>query len=239
MKNRRDFIKSSMGLAAATLLSQSAFATGLADGLLSAEFRFTLEPLAYPFNALEGAIDALTMEIHHGKHYAAYVNNANDALKAENVQVKSAEALFAQIDKYSAKLRNNAGGAYNHAMFWRLLRPAKADNQPSGALLKAINSSFGSFDKFKEEFAKAATGQFGSGWAWLVVDKGQLKIGGTPNQDNPLMKGVSLQGKPILGLDVWEHAYYLNYQNKRADYVKNFWSIVNWDQVAAYYTQAK
>ncbi|MCT1524374.1 superoxide dismutase [Sphingobacterium hotanense] len=194
-----------------------------------------MEPLGYAFNALEGAIDAQTMQIHYERHYAAYVKNANDAISEEKVQAKDAKSIFKAMDKYSAKLRNNAGGAFNHAMFWTLLRPAKADNKPSGTLLQAINKDFGGFDQFKEQFAKAATSQFGSGWAWLVVENGKLKVGGTPNQDNPLMKGVALQGKPILGLDVWEHAYYLKYQNKRPDYVGNFWSIVNWDQVQKYY----
>ncbi|MGJ1204278.1 superoxide dismutase [Sphingobacterium lactis] len=237
MANRRNFIKNSVGLAAGVLLAKSA---GAAEGFLGMEqgaFKFEQQPLGYAYNALEGAIDAQTMQIHYEKHYGAYVKNANDALTEEKVQVKDAKEIFANMDKYSAKLRNNGGGAFNHAMFWTLLHAPKTDNKPTGSLLAAINKDFGSFEKFKEEFAKAATTQFGSGWAWLVVADGKLKVGGTPNQDNPLMKGVKLQGKPILGLDVWEHAYYLKYQNKRPDYIGNFWSIVNWDQVQKYYDQ--
>lgn len=235
MANRRNFIKNSLGLAAGVLIAKNSGATDNLLGLGQTAFKFEMEPLGYAFNALEGAIDAQTMQIHYERHYGAYVKNANDAIAEEKVQAKDAKSIFQSMDKYSAKLRNNAGGAYNHAMFWKLLRPAKADNKPSGTLLQAINKDFGGFDQFKEQFAKAATSQFGSGWAWLVVENGKLKVGGTPNQDNPLMKGVALKGKPILGLDVWEHAYYLKYQNKRPDYVGNFWSIVNWDQVQKYY----
>lgn len=235
MPNRRNFIKNSLGLAAGVLIAKNTGATESLLGLGQTAFKFEMEPLGYAFNALEGAIDAQTMQIHYERHYGAYVKNANDAIVEEKVQAKDAKSIFKSMDKYSAKLRNNAGGAFNHAMFWTLLRPAKADNKPNGPLLQAINKDFGGFDQFKEQFAKAATSQFGSGWAWLVVENGKLKVGGTPNQDNPLMKGVALQGKPILGLDVWEHAYYLKYQNKRPDYVGNFWSIVNWDQVQKYY----
>ncbi|QBQ41259.1 superoxide dismutase [Sphingobacterium psychroaquaticum] len=193
--------------------------------------KFEQEKLNYAFDALEPAIDAQTMQIHYERHYGAYVKNANDALVAENVKETSDIALFKNIDKYSAKLRNNAGGSFNHALFWKTIRAPKADNKPTGALAAAIDKEFGSFDKFKEEFTKVATSQFGSGWAWLVLENGKLKVGGTANQDNPLMKGIALQGTPLLGLDVWEHAYYLKYQNKRADYITAFWSIVNWDQV--------
>lgn len=194
-------------------------------------FQFAQEPLAYGYNALEPAIDEQTMQIHYERHYGTYVKSANEAIQAENVQAANAADIFKQIDTYSAKLRNNAGGAYNHAHFWKNLRAPKSDNKPTGTLAAAIDKTFGSFDKFKEEFTKAATQQFGSGWAWLVLEAGKLKVGGTPNQDNPLMKGVTLQGKPLLGLDVWEHAYYLKYQNKRPDYVASFWTVVNWDEV--------
>lgn len=220
-----------MGLAAGLAVAKVGQAgMFLGDTSLFA-FQFVQEPLAYAFNALEPAIDAQTMQIHYERHYGTYVKNANEAIAAENVQAADAIAIFKDIDKYSAKLRNNAGGAYNHAHFWKTLRAPKADNKPTGALAAAIDKTFGSFDKFKEEFTKAATQQFGSGWAWLVLDAGKLKVGGTPNQDNPLMNGVALQGKPLLGLDVWEHAYYLKYQNKRPDYVAGFWSVVNWDEV--------
>ncbi|MVZ64381.1 superoxide dismutase [Sphingobacterium sp. DK4209] len=235
MANRRNFIKNSLGLAAGVLLAKNSTATASLSSLGQTGFKFEQVPLGYAYNALEGAIDATTMQIHYEKHYGTYVKNANDALVDEKVQAKDAKAIFASIDKYSSKLRNNAGGAFNHAMFWTLLRSPKVDNKPTGSVLQAINKDFGGFDQFKEQFAKAATSQFGSGWAWLVVENGKLKVGGTANQDNPLMKGVALQGKPILGLDVWEHAYYLKYQNKRPDYVGNFWSIVNWDQVQKYY----
>lgn len=231
MKNRRAFIKNSLGLAAGLAVAKVGQAgTFLGDAPVSA-FQFVQEQLAYAYNALEPAIDAQTMQIHYERHYGTYVKNANEAITAENVQVAHAAAIFKEIDKYSAKLRNNAGGAYNHAYFWKTLRAPKADNKPTGTLASAIDKTFGSFDKFKEEFTKAATQQFGSGWAWLVLDSGKLKVGGTPNQDNPLMKGVALQGRPLLGLDVWEHAYYLKYQNKRPDYVAGFWSVVNWDEV--------
>ncbi len=192
MANRRNFIKNSLGLAAGVLIAKNSGATDNLLGLGQTAFKFEMEPLGYAFNALEGAIDAQTMQIHYERHYGAYVKNANDAIAEEKVQAKDAKSIFQSMDKYSAKLRNNAGGAYNHAMFWKLLRPAKADNKPSGTLLQAINKDFGGFDQFKEQFAKAATSQFGSGWAWLVVENGKLKVGGTPNQDNPLMKGVAL-----------------------------------------------
>lgn len=236
MKNRRTFIKNSLGLAAGLAVAKVGQAGTFLGGTSLFAFQFAQEPLAYAFNALEPAIDAQTMQIHYERHYGTYVKNANEAIAAENVQAADAKAIFKDIDKYSTKLRNNAGGAYNHAYFWKTLRAPKADNKPTGALAAAIDKTFGSFDKFKQEFTKAATQQFGSGWAWLVLDAGKLKVGGTPNQDNPLMKGVALQGKPLLGLDVWEHAYYLKYQNKRPDYVAGFWSVVNWDEVQKQFT---
>ena len=200
----------------------------------------TLVPLPYAFDALEPHIDARTMEIHHGKHHAAYVNNLNTALEqAPALQGLSAEALIADLGKVPegirAAVRNNGGGHVNHAFFWSLLKPGGGN--PAGALATAITREFGSLDAMKEAFGKAALGRFGSGWAWLCANgDGKLCITSTPNQDSPWMKGVvECSCTPILGLDVWEHAYYLNYQNRRADYVKAFWNIVNWDRVAELY----
>jgi Fe-Mn family superoxide dismutase len=204
----------------------------------------TLPALPYAANVLEPVIDAKTMEIHHGKHHAAYVNNLNAALeKYPELQAKSAEELIRDLNAVPADIRmavrNNGGGHVNHALFWQLLKPGSKG--PSGALAAAIDAELGGFDAFKEAFAKAATTRFGSGWAWLCVKAdGKLCVCSTPNQDNPIMAGVAeCPGTPILGLDVWEHAYYLNYQNRRPDYVKAFWDIVNWDKVAELYAAAK
>lgn len=206
---------------------------------------YTLPPLPYAYDALEPYVDARTMEIHHTKHHQTYVDNANKALEGTELASLPVEELIAQLDRVPADkrgaLRNNAGGHANHSLFWRVLRPAQEGNQPSGELLDAINSAFGSFDAFKEKFEDAAKTRFGSGWAWLVVKDGKLDVVSTANQDNPLMgeavAGVS--GTPLLGVDVWEHAYYLNYQNRRPDYLKAFWNVVNWDEVAKRYAQAK
>lgn len=197
--------------------------------------QFSQEALAYEYAALEPHIDARTMEIHYTKHHMGYVNNANAALAEENNPYDTAEDLFSNISSYSSKLRNNAGGAWNHSFFWKSMRSPVSNNAPSGVLADAINDAFGSFDAFKEEFASAATSRFGSGWAWLVNDGGTLKIGSTPNQDNPLMDDVDLDGTPLLGVDVWEHAYYLHYQNLRGDYVSNWWNVVDWEFVASQY----
>ncbi len=231
--SRRTFVKNSLGLAAGLCVASTANAMGLGFATGNEAFKFDFAKLSYAYNAIEPVIDAETMHIHHERHYAAYVKNANEALVEEAVQVTTAKELFANISKYSGKLRNNAGGAYNHELFWTLLQTPTKENAPKGLLLAAINKDFGSLEAFKAQFAQAATGQFGSGWAWLVIDQGKLKVGGTPNQDNPLMDVSSLKGMPLLGLDVWEHAYYLKYQNKRADYVKSFWEAVNWKQVEA------
>lgn len=193
---------------------------------------FTLPALPYAFNALEPHIDARTMEIHHGKHHNTYVTNLNNAVAGKPEEKLSIEELCKNVSKYPVAIRNNGGGHWNHSFFWTILGP-NAGGQPSGALADAINSAFGSFDEFKTKFAAAAAGRFGSGWAWLIVDgSGKLQITSTPNQDNPLMDVAEVQGKPVLGLDVWEHAYYLNYQNRRPDYVAAFWNVVNWDEVA-------
>lgn len=194
---------------------------------------FELPKLNYAYDALEPHIDAKTMEIHHTKHHAAYVNNVNAALEGSPAANDSVEKLMAGISKQSMAVRNNGGGHYNHKLFWEVIGP-KGNGKPSGKLLSAIEKDFGSFDAFKEEFAKAAATRFGSGWAWLVkTADGKLVVTSTPNQDNPLMDIAEVKGTPILGLDVWEHAYYLNYQNRRPDYVKAFWNVVNWDAVAA------
>ncbi|SMD42632.1 superoxide dismutase, Fe-Mn family [Aquiflexum balticum DSM 16537] len=198
---------------------------------------FELPKLPYDFNALEPHIDAKTMEIHHGKHHNGYVTNLNNAIAGTDMESKSLEDLM-KVAGSNAAVRNNGGGHYNHSLFWTILSPNGGGN-PSGVLAAAIDSKFGSFDAFKEEFGKAAATRFGSGWAWLSVANGELVVSSTPNQDNPLMDVADVKGTPILGLDVWEHAYYLNYQNRRPDYVAAFWNIVNWEEVAKRYAAAK
>ena len=199
---------------------------------------FELPPLPYAPDALEPYIDKATMEIHHGKHHNAYVTNLNKAVEGTELANKSIEELLATISKAPAAVRNNGGGHYNHSLFWTLLSK-EGTKTPTGPLSEAINKKFGSFDKFKEEFAAAATTRFGSGWAWLISNGGALEITSTPNQDNPLMDLAEKKGTPILGLDVWEHAYYLKYQNKRPDYIAAFWNVVNWDAVSKLYASAK
>lgn len=194
---------------------------------------FELPKLPYAFDALEPHIDAKTMEIHHGKHHQAYTTNLNAAIEGTDLEGLSIEEILVKgVDKPA--VRNNGGGFYNHNLFWEWMSP-NGGGQPTGELAEAIDSAFGSFDKFKEEFAKAAATRFGSGWAWLIKKDGKLEITSTPNQDNPLMPVADVQGTPILGLDVWEHAYYLNYQNRRPDYVSAFFNVVNWDKVAELY----
>ena len=200
--------------------------------------KFELPSLPYGFDALEPHIDARTMEIHHGKHHAGYVANLNKALEGTELEGKSLDELLKDISKYPVAVRNNGGGHYNHSLFWTVMSPNKGGN-PSGELAEAINSTFGSFDSFKEKFSTAAATRFGSGWAWLVVANGKLAVTSTPNQDNPLMDVAEVKGTPILGLDVWEHAYYLHYQNKRPDYISAFWNVVNWDEVAKRYNGSK
>lgn len=200
---------------------------------------YKLPELPYAFDALEPHIDEETMKLHHGKHHNGYVNNANAALEGhEELQKLSVEELLAKLDEVPEEirtaLRNNAGGHANHSLFWEILSP-EGGGEPTGELADAINDTFGSFDEFKNLFETAATGQFGSGWGWLVVDNGELKVTSTANQDSPLSQGQT----PILGVDVWEHTYYLNYQNLRADYVKAFWNLVNWDEVTRRFEEAK
>ena len=193
---------------------------------------FTLPALPYANNALEPHIDAKTMEIHHGKHHNAYVTNLNAAVAGKPEESLSIEEICKNISKYPAAVRNNGGGHYNHSLFWTIMGP-NAGGTPTGALAEAITSAFGSFDEFKTKFAAAGTTRFGSGWAWLIKDSaGKLQITSTPNQDNPLMDVAEVKGTPLLGLDVWEHAYYLNYQNRRPDYIAAFWNVVNWNEVA-------
>ncbi|MAI31203.1 MAG: superoxide dismutase [Rubripirellula sp.] len=199
---------------------------------------FTLPSLAYAYDALEPHIDARTMEIHHTKHHQAYINKVNDAIAGTDLDGKSIEDLVSNMasvpaDKLGA-VRNNGGGHANHSLFWTVMAPGKGGS-PSGDLAAAIDSTFGSLDAMKEQFSAAAATRFGSGWAWLYVDSGTLKVGSTANQDSPLMgtEIAGIGGTPLLGLDVWEHAYYLNYQNRRPDYVSAFWNVVDWDAVAA------
>jgi Fe-Mn family superoxide dismutase len=200
---------------------------------------FDLPQLPYDFNALEPHVDAKTMEIHHGKHHNAYVTNLNKAVEGTDLEGKNLEELMKNISSAPTAVRNNGGGHYNHSLFWTVLSP-NGGGAPTGELSEAINSKFGSFEAFKEEFDKAAATRFGSGWAWLTVDgSGQLQVSSTPNQDNPVMDVAEVQGTPILGLDVWEHAYYLNYQNRRPDYISAFWNVINWDEVSKRYAAAK
>jgi len=192
---------------------------------------FTLAPLPYAHDALEPHIDTLTMQIHHGKHHQAYVDNLNKAIAGTENENKTLEQLVAAAGKISPAVRNNGGGHWNHSFFWDSL-DKNGGGAPSGNLGDAITAAFGSFDAFKEKFAQAGMTRFGSGWAWLLVKDGKLEVSSTPNQDNPLMDVAEVKGTPILGVDVWEHAYYLKYQNKRADYLAAFWNVVNWKKVA-------
>ena len=199
---------------------------------------FTLPALPYAHDALEPHIDALTMQIHHGKHHQAYVDNLNKAIAGTPHENKSLEELVKAAGTISPAVRNNGGGHWNHSFFWELLAP-NAGGAPTGALAAAINDVFGSFDSFKEKFNTAGATRFGSGWAWLIINNGTLQITSTPNQDNPLMDVAEVKGTPLLGVDVWEHAYYLKYQNRRAEYLGAFWNLVNWEKVAELYAAGK
>ena len=192
---------------------------------------FELPKLGYDYNALEPYIDARTMEIHYTKHHAGYTNNLNIAIKDTDLESKSIENILKDISKYPMSVRNNGGGFYNHKLFWKLMSP-NGGGEPTGDLLNAINNDFNSFENFKAIFSKAAATRFGSGWAWLIKQDNKLVVTSSPNQDNPLMDEAEVKGTPILGLDVWEHAYYLKYQNKRPDYINSFWNVVDWGQVA-------
>ncbi len=192
---------------------------------------FELPKLDYAYDALEPNIDARTMEIHHSKHHAGYTNNLNAAIEGTDLASKSIEDILAGISGHSTAVRNNGGGFYNHSLFWKVMSP-NGGGTPSGELFQAIEKSFGSFDAFKSEFSKAAATRFGSGWAWLVKQDDKLVVSSTANQDNPLMDIAEVKGTPVLGLDVWEHAYYLKYQNLRPDYISAFWNVINWDEVS-------
>lgn len=239
---RRNFIANSVKGSIALGMGMSSTGTFLAScspsilvGASMVKTGFDQQPLPYKYDALENIIDAMTMEIHYSKHAAAYSKNVKDAATAEGVNMNEPlENVLAKISKYSAKMRNNGGGHYNHELFWQCMRPKQMGNVAMGNLQLAIVKSFGSFDDFKKQFGDAGKNRFGSGWAWLYADNNKnLKIGSSANQDNPLMDISDIKGFPLLGLDVWEHAYYLKYQNKRADYIDNWWNVVNWDFVGA------
>ncbi len=198
---------------------------------------FTLPPLPYAYDALEPHIDTTTMQIHHDKHHQAYVDNLNKAIAGTPNEGKSLEELVQKAGTISPAVRNNGGGHWNHSFFWDSLAP-KAGGMPSGKIADGINTSFGSFDAFKEKFNAAGVARFGSGWAWLIAKDGKLEISSTPNQDNPLMDVAEIKGVPLLGVDVWEHAYYLKYQNRRAEYLGAFWNVVNWSKVTERFTAA-
>lgn len=235
---RREFVQQALKATTLTALGTPLALKALAEdqpshagAIAGSALQFSQVTLPYAYSALEPSIDATTMEIHYTKHHTAYIKNVNEAIAAEKITFGSEKDFFANASKLSAKARNNGGGAWNHNFFWQVMKPGSAN--PTGKIGEAINSSFGSFDKFKEQFTQAAMTRFGSGWAWLVKDSGgKLKIGSTPNQDNPLMDVSELKGTPLLGIDVWEHAYYLKYQNKRNEYIANFYNVVNWDEVA-------
>jgi superoxide dismutase, Fe-Mn family len=238
--SRRKFVKDALKATTVVTVGSSILSSteAFAENVSSPALQFSQIALPYPYTALEPSIDAMTMEIHYSKHHAAYVKNVNEAVAADKITYESEKDFFANASKLSAKARNNGGGVWNHNFFWQVMKPA-GGGAPTGKVADAIQGTFGSFDKFKEQFTDAAMKRFGSGWAWLVYDGGKLKIGSTPNQDNPLMglptgqSGSSeLKGTPLLALDVWEHAYYLKYQNKRNEYVANWWNVVNWDEAA-------
>jgi superoxide dismutase, Fe-Mn family len=199
--------------------------------------KFELPQLPYAYDALEPYIDKLTMEIHYTKHHNAYVTNLNKAVEGTENEGKSLEEMFSNISKLPVAIRNNGGGHWNHSLFWTLMKQ-NGGVKPTGKIADAINSAFGSFDEFKSKFSTAAATRFGSGWAWLLVQNGKLVVSSTPNQDNPLMDVAEVKGIPVLGLDVWEHAYYLKYQNKRPDYIENWWNVVNWDKVNELFSKA-
>ncbi len=200
--------------------------------------KFELPNLPYAYDALEPYIDKQTMEIHHTKHHNGYVTKLNGAIEGTELEGKSLEDILKNVSKHPVAVRNNGGGHYNHSLFWTIMKKGSS-GWPTGDLEKAVNDSFGSFEEFKKQFSNAAATRFGSGWAWLIVANGKLEITSTPNQDNPLMDVADKKGTPILGLDVWEHAYYLKYQNKRPEYIENWWNVVNWDAVAGNFSKAK
>lgn len=226
--NRREFVKDAVKATAA--ISATSLLSVHESNASPRALLFSQDRLAYAYGALEPHIDAQTMEIHYSRHHAAYIKNVNDEIAAKSYAYNTEAEFFTNTSKLSDKARNNGGGAWNHNFFWQVMTPG--GKAPAGKIAESLSQAFGSVDKFKEEFAAAATSRFGSGWAWLVNDQGKLKIGSTPNQDNPMMDNSPFKGTPLLAVDVWEHAYYLKYQNKRADYVTAWWNVVNWDEVA-------
>jgi Fe-Mn family superoxide dismutase len=242
--SRRKFIENSLKatvittlgspviLNAATTFASNPNSSGLTSEIKTVSaFQFSQIALPYAYNALEPSIDSMTMDIHYNKHHTAYIKNVNDAIAAEKIAYTSEKDFFVNASKLSPKAKNNSGGSWNHNFFWQVMAPSTG-GIPTGKIAEAISGAFGSFDKFKEQFTQAAMTRFGSGWAWLVSENGKLKLGSTPNQDNPMMDVSELKGTPLLGLDVWEHAYYLKYQNKRNEYVASWWNVVNWNEVA-------
>jgi Fe-Mn family superoxide dismutase len=239
---RRKFIYSVAAIAAANAIEPFAKSLiNLSNQKNRSELimqKFELPALPYSYDALEPYIDKMTMEIHHTKHHNAYVTNLNKAVEGTDMAGKSLDELLKNISKHPVAVRNNGGGHWNHSLFWTLMKQ-NGGGEPSGALADAIKSSFGSFNDFKAQFSNAAATRFGSGWAWLTVSGGKLVVGSTPNQDNPLMDVAEIKGTPILGLDVWEHAYYLKYQNRRPEYIENWWKVINWIEVAKRFSEAK
>lgn len=239
--DKRTFLKTSvLAGAGALFMGNNKIQASINPGVNMADdpMVFLQSPLPYAYNALEPNIDAQTMEIHYSKHHAAYTKNFNAEVKKQAITTTDINEIFKNVSKYSAAIRNQGGGYYNHSLYWNFMAP-NAGGEPTGEVAKKIIADFGSFAKFKEDFTKAAMGQFGSGWAWLIVKDGKLQIVALPNQDNPLMDIAPVQGKPILNIDVWEHAYYLKYQNKRADYITNYWNVVNWKKVEQLYTMVR
>jgi Fe-Mn family superoxide dismutase len=258
--NKREFLKKSVlltlgGVAASSIIGKAATITNPHDVKVSGSAygkagessillpgsadpkEYTLPELPYAYNALEPNIDAMTMEIHHDKHHAAYTKNFNAAIKDAGIADMDIMDIFTNVSKYPAGVRNNSGGYYNHSLYWNAMSP-NGGGVPNGELLTDIEKSFGSFDSFKEKFSTAAATRFGSGWAWLVYSDGKLVVTSTPNQDNPLMDIAEVKGQPLLLIDVWEHAYYLKYQNRRPEYIAAFWNVINWDWVTENYHRA-
>ncbi len=233
--DKRTFLKTSLLAGTGALLSGAAFASNMKS---KNENGFKQKALNYEYDALQPHIDAQTMELHYSKHHAGYTRKFNAALKEEGLESKSIMEIFSNMSKYSSGVRNNGGGYYNHTLYWEVMSP-KGGGKPSGNLLKLIEKTFGSFEAFKNKFSKAAATVFGSGWAWLIIQDGKLKITQTSNQDNPLMDVTSEKGFPLLTIDVWEHAYYLNYQNMRTNYISAFWNVVDWKYVSERFEKSK